>query len=137
MTQSEIKALASEIIGDGQLPNKFFVTTGPWVTIVDEFGDQESELLDGFYENDTWTQMFDTYEEASKYFESIELDIYDGTAQILLEDRLTGTIKEVSLEKVIKVDYVQTGHSNAKLFDQTQDLTFMGRIKRLKLVDLW
>lgn len=24
-----------------------------------------------------------------------------------------------------------------KLFDQTQDLTFMGRIKRLKLVDLW
>jgi len=65
MTQSEIKALASEIIGDGQLPNKFFVTTGPWVTIV---------------------------------------------------DRLTGVIKDVSLEKVVKIDYVQTGHSLAKMF---------------------
>jgi hypothetical protein len=116
MTQAEIKALASEIIGDGQLPNKFFVTTGPWVTIVDEFGDQEFELLDGFYESDTWTQVFDTYEEANKHFESIELDIHDGTSQIMLEDRLTGVIKEVSLEKVMKVDYVQTGHSDAKLF---------------------
>jgi hypothetical protein len=116
MTQAEIKALASEIIGDGQLPNKFFVTTGPWVTIVDEFGDQESELLDGFKESDTWTQVFDTYEEANKHFQNIELDIYDGTAQVLLEDRLTGVIKETSLEKVMRVDYVQTGHSEAKLF---------------------
>ena len=116
MTQTEIKALASEIIGDGQLPNKFFVTTGPWVTIVDEFGDQDSEMLDGFSDIDVWTEVFDTYEEANKYFENIELDIYDGTAQILLEDRKTGIIKQVSLEKVMKVDYVQTGHSDAKLF---------------------
>jgi len=116
MTQAEIKALASEIIGDGQLPNKFFVTTGPWVTIVDEFGDLESELLDGFYESDTWTQVFDTYEEANKHFENIDLDIYDGTAQILLEDRKIGVIKETRLEKVVKIDYVQTGNSDAKLF---------------------
>jgi hypothetical protein len=34
----------------------------------------------------------------------------------MLEDRLTGVIKEVSLEKVIKVDYIQTGHSEAKTF---------------------
>ena len=116
MTQSEIKKLASEVIGDGQLPNKFFVTTGPWVTVVDEYGDQEFELLDGYNEDDTVTEVFDSYEEANKYFESIELDIYDGTAQILLEDRKTGVIKEVGLQKVIKVDYVQTGHSDAKLF---------------------
>jgi hypothetical protein len=116
MTQLEIKKLASEIIGDGQLPNKFFVTTSPWVTIVDEFGDQEFELLEGYNDEDSVTQVFDTYEEANKHFESIELDIYDGTAQIMLEDRLTGVIKEVSLEKVIKVDYVQTGHSDAKNF---------------------
>jgi hypothetical protein len=116
MTQTEIKALATEIIGDGQLPNKFFVTTGPWVTIVDEFGDQDSEMLEGFSDRDVWTEVFDTYEEANKHFESIELDIYDGTAQILLEDRLTGIIKEVSLEKVMRVDYVQTGHSEAKRF---------------------
>jgi hypothetical protein len=116
MTNAEKKALASEIIGDGQLPNKFFVTTGPWVTVVDEYGDQEFELLDGYNEDDTVTEVFDSYEEANQYFERIELDIYDGTAQVLLEDRLTGVIKDYSLEKVIKVDYVQTGHSDAKLF---------------------
>ena len=116
MTQAEKRKLASEIIGDGQLPNKFFVTTGPYVTIVDEFGDQDSEMLKGFSDTDVWTDVFDTYEEANKHFENIELDIYDGIAQIMLEDRLTGVIKEVSLEKVMKVDYVQTGHSEAKLF---------------------
>jgi hypothetical protein len=116
MIQAEIKALASEIIGDGQMPNKFFVTSSPWVTIVDEYGDQESELLDGYTADDTWTQVFDTYEEANDHFQRIELDIYDGTAQVLLEDRLTGQIKEISLQKFIKVDYIQTGNSDAKLF---------------------
>lgn len=116
MTNLEKKQLASEIVGDGQLPNKFFVTTGPWVTIVDEYGDQEFELLDGYNEDDTVTEVFDTYEDADKYFSSIELDIYDGTAQILLEDRLTGVIKDVSLQKTVKVDYVQMGHSDAKRF---------------------
>jgi hypothetical protein len=116
MTQAEIKALATEIIGDGQMPNKFFVTSSPWVTIVDEYGDQDSELLDGYTADDTWTQVFDTYEEANDHFQRIELDIYDGTAQVCIEDRLTGQIKEISLQKVIKVDYIQTGNSDAKLF---------------------
>jgi hypothetical protein len=116
MTQAEIKALASEIIGDGQLPNKFFVTTGPWVTIVDEFGDHDSEMLEGFSDDDVWTEVFDTYEEANEHYNRIELDHYHGICQIMLEDRLTGVIKEVSLEKVMRVDYVQTGHSEAKLF---------------------
>jgi hypothetical protein len=116
MTQAQKRELASEIIGDGQLPNKFFVTTGPWVTVVDEYGERESEMLDGFSDIDTWTEVFDTYEEANKHFQNIELDIYDGTAQVLLEDRKSGLIKEVSLEKVLKVDYVQTGNSDAKLF---------------------
>jgi hypothetical protein len=116
MTQQEIKKLASEIIGDGQLPNKFFVTTGPYITVVDEYGDLDSELLDGYTANDTVTEVFDTYEEANEYFNSIELDIYDGTAQILLEDRLTGQIKEISLKKILKVDYVETYHSDANKF---------------------
>jgi hypothetical protein len=116
MTQKEIKALASEIVGDGQGPNKFFVTTSPNVIIVDEFGDQSSELLDGYTKDDTFIQVFDTYEEASEYFESVELDIYDGTAQVTMEDRLTGTIKEHYLSKVIRTDYVLSGYDDAKQF---------------------
>jgi hypothetical protein len=116
MNQIEKKALASEIVGDGKAPNKFFVTTGPFVTIVDEHGDQDSELLDGYTANDTVTEVFDTYDEANTYFNSIDLDIYDGTAQAILEDRLTGVIKEMSLKKIVKVDYIETYHSDAKLF---------------------
>ena len=116
MTQKEIKALASEIIGDGQLPNKFFITTGPYVRVTSEFGEQSSELLDGYYETDSWTQVFDTYEEANDHFEKIELDIYDGTAEIFMEDRLTGVIKESYLEKVIRTDYTFSGYSHAKEF---------------------
>ena len=117
MNQSEIKALATEIIGDGQMPNKFFVTTSPWTTTVDEFGDRESELLDGYTAKDTWTQVFDTYDEANDYFQTVELDIYDGVANVAIEDRLTGLIKEASLEKILKVDYVQTIDSHtARMF---------------------
>ena len=116
MTNQEKKLLASEIIGDGQMPNKFFVTTGPWVTVVDEYGDRDSELLEGYTKNQSVTEVFDTYEEANEYFQRIELDIYDGTTQILLEDRLTGVIKEECLEKIIKVDYIQSGYSDAKRF---------------------
>lgn len=117
MTQAEIKALASEIIGDGQMPNKFFVTSSPWVTIVDEYGDRESELLDGYTADDTWTQVFDTYEEANDYFQTVELDIYEGVANVAIEDRLTGVIKEMSLEQIIKVDYVQTiDNHTARMF---------------------
>lgn len=116
MTQQEIKALASEIIGDGQTPNKFFVTTSPYVRVTDEFGEQSSELLEGYYDTDSWTQVFDTYEEANDHFERIELDIYDGTAHVMIEDRLTGVIKENFLEKVVRTDYSLSGYSDAKLF---------------------
>jgi hypothetical protein len=116
MTKAAIKVFASKVIGDGQMPNKFFVTTSPWINIVDEFGDIQFELLDGYTENDTQIQVFDTYEEANDHFQRIELDIYDGTAQVCIEDRLTGQIKQISLQKVIKVDYIQTGNSDAKLF---------------------
>ena len=118
MTQKEIKALASEIIGDGQMPNKFFVTTSPYVMNVGEFGDRDFELLENFTKNDSWTQVFDTYEEANKYFNDVELDEWAGIGQVYLEDRLSGTIKESYLEKIIKVVYERSdlGHSDAKLF---------------------
>lgn len=116
MTQAEKKALAQEIVGDGQLPNKFFVTTSPHVIIVDEYGDREAEILDGYTEEDTVTEVFDSYQEANEYFQRIELDIYDGTTQIMLEDRLIGVIKETCLEKIIKIDYMQAGYDDAKQF---------------------
>jgi hypothetical protein len=117
MTNQEAKALATEIVGDGKTPNMFFVTSSPYYNEVDEFGDRESQLLDGFDNNSSSeTRVFDTYEEAEAYYNDVDLDIYDGVGSVMIEDRLTGTITEKSLEKIIKVDYILTEHSDAKLF---------------------
>jgi hypothetical protein len=116
MTPAEKKALATKMVGDGQLPNKFFVTTGPWITVYEDFGQVDQEILDGYEVGDTETEVFDTYEEAKEYFEGIELDHYSGVGQVLLEDRLTGVIIERSLEKIISVDYSQREFNDAKQF---------------------
>lgn len=117
MTNSEIKALASEVIGDGQNPNMFFVTHGPYVMTVDEYGDVEHELIDGFPEEATYTSgPYNTYEEAKKAYDDIELDIYEGVGQVFIEDRLTGVITEKFLSKQVRIDYSFLEHDDAKQF---------------------
>lgn len=116
MTSQEVKQLAIEIIGDGKSPNKFFVTAGPYYFEIDEFGDHEAVLLDGFVETDVDTAMFDTLEEAEEYYDQLELDIYDGVGQVMIEDRKTGVIKEKTLQKIVKVDYSMVEYDDTKRF---------------------
>lgn len=116
MTQDEIKALASEIVGDGQTPNRFFVTTSPHVYVITEGGDHDFELLEGFSNEDSETEVFETYDDAKEYYESVDLDVYSGTSYVILEDRLTGVISEKSLEKFVSVEYSFMEHSDAKQF---------------------
>ena len=52
MTQAEIKKLASEIIGDGQTPNMWFVTSGPYVMVKNDEGDYDYELIEGYSDKD-------------------------------------------------------------------------------------
>jgi hypothetical protein len=126
MIQKEIKKLASEIIGDGQTPNKFFVTVSPYAKVYknDDY-DPEMELVDGFEDCniDEYTitfGAFDTYEEACEAYDDIELDPYLGQCQVVIEDRLTGQIKEKCLEQIIKVDYVFTENDDSKFFGYTK-----------------
>jgi len=116
MTNEQAKEMATEMVGDGQSPNKFFVTMSPYYTVTDEYGNPEAEMLDGFEEANSETRVFDTYEEAEAYYNDVELDIYEGVGSVVIEDRLTGHITEKSLEKIIKVDYILTEHSDAKFF---------------------
>jgi len=116
ITNEQAKAMAREMVGDGQSPNKFFVTSSPWYNVTDEYGDIESELLDGFDHVCVDTRVFDTLEEAEDYYESVDLDIYDGIASVLIEDRKTGTIKEKYLEKIVKVDYTMIERDDTKHF---------------------
>jgi hypothetical protein len=117
MTQQEIKKLASEIIGDGQLPNKFFVTESPNILVTNEFGDKDYETIEGFEGAPSYTYgPFDTYEEALAAYNDSDLDFYDGVGSIMIEDRLTGTIQEKALEKVVRTDYSYVEYDDSKRF---------------------
>ena len=119
LSESQIKELAREIIGDGKDPNKFFVTVSPYFTVENE-DDFESELLDGYTDKDTETRLFDTFEQANEYYDSIDLDPYAGVATVMIEDRKTGTIKQKELTKVVRVDYSYREINDSKIFGYTK-----------------
>lgn len=117
MTQQEVKKLASEIIGDGQLPNKFFVTESPNILVTDEFGDKDYEILPGYEEEPSYTfGPFNTLEEALAAYDDADLDIYEGVGSVVIEDRLTGQIKEKTLEKIVRTDYSYVEYDDTKRF---------------------
>ena len=119
LSEAQIKELAREIIGDGKDPNKFFVTVSPYFTVENE-DDFESELLDGYTDKDTETRLFDTFEQANEYYDSIDLDPYAGVATVMIEDRKTGTIKQKELTKVVRVDYSYREINDSKIFGYTK-----------------
>ncbi len=117
MTQQEVKKLASEIIGDGKLPNKFFVTESPNILVTDEFGDKNYEVIPGYEDEPSYTfGPFDTLEEALAAYDEADLDIHEGVGSICIEDRLTGQIKEKALEKIIRTDYSYVEYDDTKYF---------------------
>lgn len=117
MTNVQAQSMAREMVGDGMTPNKFFVTSTPYYFVVDESGDTTgSELLNGFNHSDTTTRVFDTLEDAEDYYNKVDLDIYEGVGSVMIEDRLTGQIKEKSLEKVVRIEYVFREIDDTKLF---------------------
>jgi len=119
MTQQEIKKLASEIIGDGQTPNKFFVTVSPHIMVYTNDNEIDTRLMDGFDDADAHTitfGAFDTFEEACEAYDDIDLDPYLGQCQVVIEDRLTGQIKQKCLEEVVRVDYSIREDDDSKYF---------------------
>jgi hypothetical protein len=126
LVEKQIKQLAIEIVGDGKDPNKFFVTVSPYFTVDnDEHGDPynmelESELLDGYTDKDIKTRLFDTFEQANEYYNSVDLDPYNGVGTVMIEDRKTGTIKQKELTKVVKVEYSYREINDSKIFGYTK-----------------
>lgn len=123
MTQEEIKKLATEIVGDGQDPNQFFVTVSPYVTLEDEWGDSGIEVCDGFEKDDVRTYgPFNTLKDAEKAYKSLNLDIYSGICNVIIEDRKSGTIKEKFLTKIVTVDYSFNEIDDSWKFSYLQDI---------------
>ena len=104
LTQAQIKALATEIVGDGESPNKFFVSVSPYFRMVQDtsvFGEGHRDaVLEGFDAEKDYTIYgpFDTLEEAEECYNDQELDDSYGVGSVYIEDRETGTVKEKWLE---------------------------------------
>jgi hypothetical protein len=122
MTNKEAKELAAQIVGDGQKPNKFFVTTYPYIVITDECGDMHTDqLIDGYTDEDVVTKVFETYEDAEDYLDNVvDFDIDNGVGSAIIEDRLTGAINEIYLEKVVEVTYHMRQINDAKRYGYTK-----------------
>jgi hypothetical protein len=126
LTEAQIYQLAIEIVGDGKDPNKFFVTVSPYFTVDNnEFGypanmEIETELLDGYTDKDRQIRLFDTFEQANEYYNSVDLDHYEGIGTVMIEDRKTGTIKQKELTKVVKVEYSYCEIDDSKIFGYTK-----------------
>ena len=117
-TNNKAKAMAKEMVGDGQTPNLWFVTYGPYVAVHDgDFG-YDFELIEGYdSDKDTDTQgPFTTYEEALKKYDEIELSFDYGVGQVFIEDRECGTVTEKWLYKRVRTEYVQDEYDNSKRF---------------------
>ena len=50
------KEMATQMVGDGKSPNKYFVTTSPWYM---PMGGEEMQVIPGFDENSSETVMFE------------------------------------------------------------------------------
>lgn len=122
MTQTEIQELARTIIGDGKDPNKYFVTVSPYYIIVDsnESDDSHCELLEGFSNSDITITVFDSYEDAYQFYDSIDLDPHAGVGEVTIEDRKTGVITSKLLQKRMIIDYNIIEHDSAKRFGYTK-----------------
>lgn len=117
LTDDSPEALAVKMVGDGQDPNKFFVTLSPCFMVEsDEAGEMYAEYLDGYSEKDKQTRMFDTFEEANECYNLNDLNHYEGVCSVTMEDRKTGTIKEKYLLKVISIDYEEVEQDDSKTF---------------------
>ena len=116
--QAHTKQMAREMVGDGQTPNLWFVTYGPYISVENKYGDQMWDIIDDCdNDKDTYTfGPFSSYEEALNRYDEIELDTSFGIGHAFIEDRQCGTVTEKWLTRRIRVDYVQEDHDYSKRF---------------------
>lgn len=119
MTQAEVKKLASEIIGDGETPNKWFVTTSPYIRY--HVGDWEmgSKLLEDFSDKDIYTYgPFDSFEEAIDCYDENSLDADCGVGSVSIEDREIGTVREKWLVEKTVITYSEDEHDDSNFYSK-------------------
>jgi hypothetical protein len=118
--KTNAKQLAREMVGDGQTPNMWFVTSGPYVAVHDGDCSYDFELIEGYdSDKDTYTEgPFPSYEAALKCYNEIELSFDWGIGQAFIEDRECGTVTEKWLTRRVRIEYEQDEYDDSKRFYQ-------------------
>ncbi len=100
---TDIKKLASEMVGDGKKPNKFFVTIAyGWYL---PMGDSDQDMVQAKNSLDSVTVLFTDKIDAVNFFDNVPINCSvdkvtgETIGQVMIEDRLTGVIGEMYLEQ--------------------------------------
>jgi len=96
------KELAVKLVGDGKTPNKYFVTVGyGWYK-----PSNNEEMIQVKNSLDSVTMLFNTREAAEHCYNGLRIptNIKEVTGetigQVMIEDRLTGVIKEKFIDQL-------------------------------------
>jgi hypothetical protein len=120
MTSGDPEQMAREMVGDGNLPNKYWVYKDTqWYTNKDQDAEESNvfdwsgEVYEDVPDKSEFIGMFDTFEEAvhaakGEYLPSPE-DDWDDFHNVYIEDRLSGTIFQG-----VWYEYVQTHDTRFK-----------------------
>jgi hypothetical protein len=107
MSNEKAREMAFNMVGDGLLPNKYFVTRGPWCYV--NPGDEEMSTIPGFdvlgHEPiGIVTKVFDSLEDAENEFHEIDLSFDGGIGCVMIEDRSTGIIRDKRLRATVSYE---------------------------------
>lgn len=103
-----IKDHPKKIVGDGQKPNRWFVSFSPY--FMKEVNNcWEYHRFEGTLDSDTTTYgPFPSLEEAEVCFNNVDLDVDSKIGSKMIEDRMTGVVKELNLyQQPAEVKYVE------------------------------
>jgi hypothetical protein len=104
-----VKKMAQEMVGDGKIPNKYFVSIHDDYLYYDKETDcwESASERDGRESQGKTLAAFSTYAGARKLFESIPLgELYKGilVRGKTIEDRLSGELTDETLREVISFE---------------------------------
>lgn len=107
MSNEKAREMARTMVGDGLLPNKYFVTRGPWCYV--NPGDEEMSMIPGFVvlghePIGVVTKVFDSIEDAENEFHEINLSLDDGIGYVMIEDRLIGIVRDKWLRATVSYE---------------------------------
>ena len=113
LTEQDVRALACDIVGDGDDLNIWFVTESSYIKEIDEYGDYQIKTLPEHEDGSVTTHgPFLTYQEACETYELIYLDSDYGVGSVNIEDRQTGLVKEKFLFQQTKLvtEFIEREH---------------------------